>query len=745
MALIMKLLPKGRFLRKKRLQPTSVSNRSGASKDIELGVDVLQNLELTILKQERPRNVTLLVGDPPETIPINRNKLIEASPTFNKLLTSHPEIDIVRIENVQTCVFRRILTFIHTKAKWEFDGCFSDAFELLKTAEFFGLQELVEEIRTQFANLPLDENACKLFDIFRSMGQDASLLAKAALAYIEKNTYKLIISDAFHTLSMDSLCEILTSDHLTVPSEIELFFAVMRWGQYTCSKTFRNTTPEYLQQLLARPLKLIRFPLMTAEDLEDYVIPSKLLSQEQILTIGKIWDAEFTGNSTLVGTCSGGFNCKPRKYYEDITRPDIESSHNSFLSEDLPADLQERRSQSSEDRSLEKTSEEIADMRASLTETMRELHQTKVDLMETTQILANTMHRLESTWKLLHRKSANYDATRTELNRVVGDLNMTKTILKSSILAQEHTKNILAGQIATLEEVFTEDLKDTKATLHSQVCSTIRQMQDIDKLKTGVNQTNDQFYQAVAVMKISTAAHEVSRRILTNHDVMLQQIMTEMKGNKDELLFQMQVNQNQSSALRESREELEQFKAESISEFQAAKNEVTEANAVLDQKMNGIEERQEHLGKDFEFTTANINLIEEVLKLLIAHPVPIGFLYTQFGGQIAPQELWPTCKWEDVSLDYAGLFFRACGGKSLAFGETQEQDTSRIGRISVAPLNEKGTAVVRIPNFQGTSKTLGICGLGGNKGIETPKGLQFQVNGLEVRPRNQAVKIWRRF
>jgi hypothetical protein len=47
--------------------------------------------------------------------------------------------------------------------------------------------------------------------------------------------------------------------------------------------------------------------------------------------------------------------------------------------------------------------------------------------------------------------------------------------------------------------------------------------------------------------------------------------------------------------------------------------------------------------------------------------LPIGFVYFQLKGQPAPEEIFAGT-WENISAQYAGLFFRVEGGNASAFG-----------------------------------------------------------------------------
>ncbi len=67
---------------------------------------------------------------------------------------------------------------------------------------------------------------------------------------------------------------------------------------------------------------------------------------------------------------------------------------------------------------------------------------------------------------------------------------------------------------------------------------------------------------------------------------------------------------------------------------------------------------------------------EEKLIHLQNNPIPIGFIYSQISSQPEPKTIWPNIEWEDITLEYAGLFFRAEGGNSSKFGELQADNSS---------------------------------------------------------------------
>jgi hypothetical protein len=133
---------------------------------------------------------------------------------------------------------------------------------------------------------------------------------------------------------------------------------------------------------------------------------------------------------------------------------------------------------------------------------------------------------------------------------------------------------------------------------------------------------------------------------------------------------------------------------------------------------------------------------QEIFKQYRKNPLPPGFIYVQLGGQPAPKTLWPFSNWQDVTSSYAGQFFRAQGGGSAAFGTVQAENAPRL------------TDVYSKMVYRWAEKTHTSLPVGGTSdylwsgddvgGINNFLTLTFKTSGGEVRPKNQAVRIWKR-
>ena len=159
----------------------------------------------------------------------------------------------------------------------------------------------------------------------------------------------------------------------------------------------------------------------------------------------------------------------------------------------------------------------------------------------------------------------------------------------------------------------------------------------------------------------------------------------------------------------------------------------------LTRTIEDLEERLSNLENNstIHTLTTTIDNLEKKYNLLI----PINFTYTQLPNQSSPHDLWPTLSWTDVTKEYSGLFFRAEGSGSNKFEVVQNADSPRISNIQSGSFKaDKLDKVVVDPV---------IYPLTPGKKIDVhPGGMLYQfifnVTDAEVRPKNTAVKIWRR-
>ena len=148
----------------------------------------------------------------------------------------------------------------------------------------------------------------------------------------------------------------------------------------------------------------------------------------------------------------------------------------------------------------------------------------------------------------------------------------------------------------------------------------------------------------------------------------------------------------------------------------------------------------------FELQQKDMNSIKDEIKALnqkFEASIPLGFLYTQFPNQSKPEDLWPNTTWSEITSNYSGLFFRAEGGESEPFGQVQQANQSWISDIHFFGVIDS--------SFRGGTGYETEISLKKNQFVdlnvnahEAVSDIRFYTTGGEVRPKNTAIKIWKR-
>ena len=154
---------------------------------------------------------------------------------------------------------------------------------------------------------------------------------------------------------------------------------------------------------------------------------------------------------------------------------------------------------------------------------------------------------------------------------------------------------------------------------------------------------------------------------------------------------------------------------------------------------------------DYVYIFADNAVKKITLTNLVNKIIPIGFIYIQYRNQSTPDILFGTDgKWQDVSAEYAGEFFRALGGNSASFGVKQNEGLPNIN----GTLKVSGTVGAQWSSTGAFSVIVGghgdYAGGGGNpNSIGTfilNAGMSSSIYGASthVTPYNSAIKIWKK-
>lgn len=168
----------------------------------------------------------------------------------------------------------------------------------------------------------------------------------------------------------------------------------------------------------------------------------------------------------------------------------------------------------------------------------------------------------------------------------------------------------------------------------------------------------------------------------------------------------------------------------------------------LEDAVNEIMRIRKKYQEENDLLREEVTALKEEIGLLSSRVLPIGSIYVEYFGQPSPESLWPSLSWQDVSSEYAGQFFRTIGGKSESWGFTQSGCAPRITQMELLeqPAGEGSfPTLINIPpsgwSEHGYSGDLFPTSPGTNRWYE---GLRFHTLDCEVRPENQAIRLWKR-
>ena len=191
----------------------------------------------------------------------HRFMLGSASPAFKAMFLQPkdkglPVEDVVKIPDIHPTAFMTLLRYIYRK-ETIVDKDFIQ--ETLNVAQKYDVLGFVYSLAFLInVDIILD-----FLSFVLNVGLNHSLYDDC-WDFLRKNTDKIVKLDSFSTLPEDTLKLILKADRLTV-KEVDLFNAYVKWADQTCIDSGLEVNDKNRRKTM-KHLKLIRFPVMTAEE-----------------------------------------------------------------------------------------------------------------------------------------------------------------------------------------------------------------------------------------------------------------------------------------------------------------------------------------------------------------------------------------------------------------------------------------------------------------------------------------------
>jgi len=237
-----------------------------------------------LFNNESLSDVHFVVGSKDrKRIPAHRLILSVRSEVFERMLngpmkegSSNIDIDVPDIEPSD---FLTLLKFVYTA---KIDLSPETAMGTLYAAKKYGVPGLRQACLKYLKNSLTIRNASMMFaqaQLFDERG-----LEKHCLEVIERNSKEILNSPGFREIPAESLKTIIGSDKLRV-REIFIFRACIRWAESECKRQRLEIDFENKRQVLKDIIPLLRFPLISLEEIAEEVVESGILKKKELVQL----------------------------------------------------------------------------------------------------------------------------------------------------------------------------------------------------------------------------------------------------------------------------------------------------------------------------------------------------------------------------------------------------------------------------------------------------------------------------
>ncbi|KAL3085977.1 hypothetical protein niasHS_009019 [Heterodera schachtii] len=185
----------------------------------------------------------------------------------------------VEIPDISPNAFKVMLSFIYAEDLSELNG--ENAMGVLYAANKYNVSSLVKAC----SEFPINELPNVFFAHFHARLLNENDFSRRCLDYIDQNAETLLQSEEFLHIDQNMLCEILERDQLKINDELAIWNAAIRWADERCAQMLIECSAKNRRDVIGPILYKIRFPLIEKRDFSKIIVPSCVLTMEELLAV----------------------------------------------------------------------------------------------------------------------------------------------------------------------------------------------------------------------------------------------------------------------------------------------------------------------------------------------------------------------------------------------------------------------------------------------------------------------------